>query len=889
MKSFSLLAFVACIVAGVALYAQQNERASQIPKGPAGPPSVAKPATKAKPAAKGKGRPAAVGPAIGGNTATPVGLIKAAKDFSVELLYSVEGAEQGSWVNLCSDDKGRIYASDQFGGLYRFTPPAPGAKLDPKAIEKVPADVRAVNGMLFAFGALYVGVNDYEQKMQSGLYRITDSDSDDKLDKVELLRAIDSKGDHGVHAVVLTPDGQGLYLVCGNNAILTETPDSSPVPKIWGDDHLLPRMPDGRGHNVNVLAPGGIIYRVSPDGKEFKIYANGFRNIFDASVNHDGELFTYDADMEYDFNTSWYRPTRINHVVSGAEFGWRNGAGKYPEFYPDNLPATLNIGPGSPTGTTFGYGAKFPAKYQNAFFVLDWSWGKVYAVHLQEQGSSYTATKEEFLSGAPLPVTDAIIHPQDGAMYFAIGGRRVQSGLYRVTYTGSESTAPVEAQATKSAARDLRHQLEAFHGKQDPAALDVAWPHLNHPDRFIRWAARTIVEHQPAATWQERALSESDSTKQIELLMALARVAGDCPSHRAKDAVIDTATRDKIIAALLKLDWSKLTQDERLSFVRTLQIVLHRFGNPDDTTVAAVIAKLDPAFPADNFELNWLLCETLGYLQAPNTAAKGMALIAASSSQEPQLEYARSLRFLKTGWTKELRTAQLEWFLKAANYRGGASFAKFVEFIRNDTLSTFSESEKAELAELIAKKPEEKSAIENVGEMFAGRTANNWTLEELSAATKTDLKHRSFDKGRKVFAAAACFTCHRFGNAGGMTGPDLSTAGRRYSPHDFLDQIINPSKVINEQFSAVVVLTDSGMVVSGVVVNLNGDSMTINTDLTDPNKRVNIDRKEIEEIQQSTTSPMPANLLSLLTKEEVLDLVAYVLSGGDPQHEMFKP
>jgi len=371
--------------------------------------------------------------------------------------------------------------------------------------------------------------------------------------------------------------------------------------------------------------------------------------------------------------------------------------------------------------------------------------------------------------------------------------------------------------------------------------------------------------------------------------MALARVAGDCPSHRAKDAVIDTATRDKIIAALLKLDWSKLTQDERLSFVRTLQIVLHRFGNPDDATVVAVIAKLDPAFPADNFELNWLLCETLGYLQAPNTAAKGMALIAASSSQEPQLEYARSLRFLKTGWTKELRTAQLEWFLKAANYRGGASFAKFVEFIRNDTLSTFSESEKAELAELIAKKPEEKSAIENVGEMFAGRTANNWTLEELSAATKTDLKHRSFDKGRKVFAAAACFTCHRFGNAGGMTGPDLSTAGRRYSPHDFLDQIINPSKVINEQFSAVVVLTDSGMVVSGVVVNLNGDSMTINTDLTDPNKRVNIDRKEIEEIQQSTTSPMPANLLSLLTKEEVLDLVAYVLSGGDPQHEMFKP
>ncbi len=87
--------------------------------------------------------------------------------------------------------------------------------------------------MLFAFGSLYVGVNDYESKIPSGLYRISDSNADDQLDKVELLRGIDSKGDHGVHAVVLTPDGKGLYLVCGNNAILTETAPTSPVPPLW--------------------------------------------------------------------------------------------------------------------------------------------------------------------------------------------------------------------------------------------------------------------------------------------------------------------------------------------------------------------------------------------------------------------------------------------------------------------------------------------------------------------------------------------------------------------------------------------------------------------------------------------------------------------------------
>ncbi len=859
---------------------------------PPAPPAKDQAGAKAK--AKSR-RPAEVGPAIGANVATPVTNIKTLPDFKVELLYSVPGGEQGSWVNLCTDDKGRIYASDQYGGLYRFNAPAAGQPLKPENVEKVPVDIRAVNGMLFAYGSLYLGVNDYEKQITSGLYRVTDSNNDDMPDKAELLRAFDAGSDHGVHAILPTPDGKSLYLITGNNATPTEgykeaTPASSPVAKLWGDDHLLPRMPDGRGHNRHVMAPGGIIYRVSPDGKQMEIFASGFRNIFDAGVNRDGELFTYDADMEYDFNTSWYRPTRINHVVSGGEYGWRNGAGKYPEFYYDNLPATLNIGPGSPTGTTFGYGAKFPVKYQEAFYVLDWSWGKIYAVHLTPSGSTYTATKEEFVTGGPLPVSDAIIG-KDGAMYFTIGGRRVQSGLYRVSYAGKEDTASRHSPAPghQGYARSIRQSLEAFHGRQDAKAVAAAWAGLADADRYIRAAARTALEHQPVAGWEAKALAETNPTAQFEALLALARVTGVCPTHRTPDHVVNTAMRDKLWSAILKHDFKKLTPEQRLAYVRLTEIVLNRFGNPDDATVAAIIARLDPAYPADNFELNWLLTETLAYLQAPNAAAKGMALIAAAESQEPQIEYARSLRFLKTGWTPELRQQQLEFFLKAANYKGGSSFSIFIDFIRKDSLATFTPEENTRFAELIAKKPESKSAIENVGAMFVGRTPTMWTLEELSAAAKDGLKGRSFDNGRKMFGAAACFACHRFGNAGGMTGPDLTGSGGRYSPHDLLDQIINPSKVINEQFAPIVVTKNDGAIMTGVVVNLSGDGVTLNTDLTDPNQRVNIDRKEVKSIELSPVSPMPPMLLAMLKKEEILDLLAYVLSGGDKGNAMFKP
>ena len=833
-------------------------------------------------------KPAQVaGPAVGGNTATPTDRIKAADGFQVELLYSVPAESQGSWVNLCTDDKGRILVSDQFGGMYRFLPPPASQPLRASDIQPVPVDIRAVNGMVWAFGALYVGVNDYERKIPSGLYRLTDSDGDGELDKSEMLRQMEARGDHGVHAVVPTPDGEALYLVCGNNAKPTEMADSSPVPQIWGEDHLLPSMPDGRGHNRGVLAPGGIIYRVSPDGKKFEAFANGFRNVFDAAVNHDGELFTYDADMEYDFNTPWYRPTRICHVVSGAEFGWRNGAGKRMPFYADNMPPVLDIGPGSPTGVTFGYGAKFPAKYQNALYALDWSWGKLYAVHLQPDGSTYKATKEEFLTGAPLPITDAIIHPDDGAMYFTIGGRKVQSGLYRVTYVGDESTGRVEPVVAKNDAKDLRHSLEKFHGSQDPAAVETAWPHLSHKDRFIRSAARTAIEHQPTQRWAAKALHETDPQKQVEALLALSRVGGDCPQHREEGSSVDTSMRDKLLDAITSIDMSRLSSAQKQTLVRVTQIVLNRFGRPEGDDVQRLIATFDPLFPAESFETNWLLCETLAWLQSPSVARKAIELIHSAPTQEEQMQYARSIRMLTAGWTPRLREAYFEWFLKAANFRGGASFEKFIEFIRDDAVASLSDAEKASMAELLAKKPVRKSVLESLGEVFAGREATEWTLEELSAAAKTGLTQRDFETGQRMFVATGCYACHRFGDRGGMTGPDLTSAGRRYSPHDLLDQIIHPSKVINDQFSSVKVLTEGGDIYTGVVVNLSGDRLTLNTDLTNPNERVNVDRKEIEVMEVSKVSAMPTGLLNRMTKEEILDLMAYLISGGDANHEFF--
>ena len=456
----------------------------------------------------------------------PAARIKAPKGFQVDLIYSVPKQSQGSWVNMTVDPKGRLIVSDQYGKLYRVSLPAIGRSGAEVGVEAIDVPIGEAQGLLWAFDSLYVVVN-RGRRYESGLYRVVDTNGDDKLDKVEQLRKLDGSGEHGPHAVILSPDGKSLYVVAGNATTLTKL-DGSLVPRVWGEDNLIPRMVDGAGFMTNEKAPGGHILKVSPDGKHWELVAIGYRNPFDIAFNRAGELFTYDSDMEWDVNMPWYRPTRVLHVASGGDYGYRNGSGKWPPYYIDSLPPVVNVGPGSPTGVTFGYGAKFPAKYQEALYLCDWSYGKLYALHLAPKGATYGGDLEEFLAGTPLALTDVAVNPQDGAMYFAVGGRNTQSGLYRVTYAGPDATSPAQPndEAALQAARALRHKLEAFHGRTDPRAVAEAWPYLGHDDRFIRWAARVAIEFQDPSSWRLKALAETASPEaSINALLALAHVS----------------------------------------------------------------------------------------------------------------------------------------------------------------------------------------------------------------------------------------------------------------------------------------------------------------------------------------------------------------------------
>lgn len=139
-----------------------------------------------------------------------------------------------------------------------------------------------------------------------------------------------------------------------------------------------------------------------------------------------------------------------------------------------------------------------------------------------------------------------------------------------------------------------------------------------------------------------------------------------------------------------------------------------------------------------------------------------------------------------------------------------------------------------------------------------------------------------------MFGAANCYACHRFNNEGGAVGPDLSGLGGRFSPRDMLESILDPNKEISDQYAATQFIMTDGKVIVGRIANLAGDNFRVITNMLDPGSMVNVDRKKIEEMIPSKSSMMPAGLLNTLNKEEILDLLAYLLSRGDPDHPYFK-
>jgi putative heme-binding domain-containing protein len=161
-----------------------------------------------------------------------------------------------------------------------------------------------------------------------------------------------------------------------------------------------------------------------------------------------------------------------------------------------------------------------------------------------------------------------------------------------------------------------------------------------------------------------------------------------------------------------------------------------------------------------------------------------------------------------------------------------------------------------------------------------------WKTEELLPLLDRVGSRRSFDAGKQAFAGAQCVLCHRVGQSGGLIGPDLTAVASRFNRRDLLDSIVDPSRVIDDKFRTVTFTLKSGADVVGTIELENEETVTLRTSPLAP-QTVTLAQSDVARREPSGVSPMPSGLLNVLTQNQILDLLAYLESGGDPKHANF--
>jgi len=529
--------------------------------------------------------------------------------FKLERLRAAK-PDEDSWVSMAFDPQGGLVISKEKRGLLRLDL----ASGETELIEDTLLEVR---GLLFAHGALYANANN-----SKGLYRLRDSDGDGRFEETELLMETAGGVGHGRNDLALGPDGL-IYSIHGDSVKLPE-----------GIVRRRPRFGE-------VGREQGYLIRVDADGKNRELVATGLRNPYGIAFNPEGEAFTYDADNEGDIGLPLYRPARVNHLVSGANFGWQQGEGEsWPVYHPHSLPTTHDAGRGSPTAVEFGTRSNFPPRYRDALFILDWAYGRIIALDLIPRGASYVCRSHTFLRGRPLNVTDIAFGP-DQAMYFITGGRGTQSALYRVSYAG-EAVTPTELNPQEMAraeyskqARAMRRRLEQLHGRGGQPAAALA----KSADPWIRHAA--LVAH-----------SEN------------VRASTAAPSFAG---------------------FKSLSRYEKLSVLQAS---------------AAGSEFLAPLFPDGDGAVDRELSRRLVGSGDASVVPKSLTKLAATDSQFERLHYLDVLSRAKAGWTLDGRRAFFAAIRHPDYFRGDRNMPTYLKGIRERAMATLSGEERAALGDL---------------------------------------------------------------------------------------------------------------------------------------------------------------------------------------------
>jgi len=414
------------------------------------------------------------------------------------------------------------------------------------------------------------------------------------------------------------------------------------------------------------------------------------------------------------------------------------------------------------------------------------------------------------------------------------------------------------------------------------AAVETAWPLLGHPDPFIRHAARVAIEHQPVPSWQAKALEESRAERALPALLALARVG-------------PALVRDLLWKKLGTLPLGELSPAYQRIAVRVAGLLESdpggRYGRVDDSTGEGgeaatfrvrqeILTQFEPLFPSGESGLDRELCRLLAIHGSDEVVGKTLRLLAAEPPQIDAFHYLLVLARVRQGWSPRLREEYFRLVRGARLFMGDRGLPAVVRALEETALGSVLETERAPFEKILndAPSPEVKPSASGDARGFVRR----WTPADFDGAPDERVSPDDHAKGAAVFREAQCSQCHRLGPLGRSYGPDLTALSSRFGRREILDAVLTPSKQVPSRQAQHVIALRDGRVITGRVVwnGFRASELHIASDPMRLEQVTKISKHDIVSYEESPVSPMPEGLLDTFSREEVLDLLAFLQAGG---------
>ncbi len=695
-------------------------------------------------------------------------------------------------------------------------------------------------------------------------------------------------------------------------------------------DKGMPKAIGADGSSITL--EGGGVFRMRPDACALEVVSRGVRNNMDVALDRFDNIFAFDNDDDL----GWW--TRIIHHVPTGYYGY-----PYDYRSRDNpyLPPAGEFGSGTACGGACYREAAWPAKYLDCAFFCDWGESKIEVYKMTKKGASFEAEVDDFMRGdgtGDFRPIDLCFSPDGKAMIvadwnYAGGGNSGKVGrLYRVSCVGNEvppeprrvkDHAPLEAQIRALGHPAHHERMRAQHRlvalgqeavepvtkllQSDPRGLvkiHALWTQndlidelegydptlewiaaLQDPDAEVRGqAARALGNRRVQRAHVELAnlLTDTDAAVRMQAAVALGRVGNADSASQLFSALgeQDMVARFTMIQALRAIgNWQPALPHLRMSDQATRSAIMEALTGVFDSRAVAVLIQWyhDANETADRVAALHALAK-VHRKSDPYTGGWWGGKPAAGKPIRPQqhawMATSSIIETLEAGRQQDLpqvRRAAID-ALQAIDPK---AYGKQQEQItltsrtRSEETNDVSEDERQQrLSALLPEESPEELPVQLEPAVYAQYAADH----------QGDPR-----RGRHLFARTdwiGCNRCHMVGGVGTATlGPDLLGVGAKYSRHDLIRSILEPSNQILIDYELVIVLTTDGLIHQGTIKSQTPEIIEL---VTLEGKVIRIKLNEIELKETSKLSPMPKGLENGMTLQNFADLIAYLENLKQP-------